>query len=160
VNSDCAFHSSQVDVLGPALLEALRLIEPQASTIPFYSTVIGDKANELTLDAAYWVRNMRQPVRFAQAIDRMCADDNDVFVEISPASDSIAGDVRAKRAASRALNATRYVRILVNAGRFGDVVHTRRRGSMGLALFARALHIAAAICLASTALLGQRIINA
>ncbi|WP_345397009.1 polyketide synthase dehydratase domain-containing protein [Nonomuraea salmonea] len=36
------------------------------------------------LDAAYWVRNLREPVRFWPAVERLVAEGHDTFVEISP----------------------------------------------------------------------------
>ena len=49
-----------------------------------YSTVTGEVEDGLALDAAYWVRNLRQPVLLSKAVERCSEDDHEVFVEVSP----------------------------------------------------------------------------
>ena len=49
-----------------------------------YSTVTGEIEDGRALDAAYWVRNLRQPVLLSTAVERLLEDGHDVFVEISP----------------------------------------------------------------------------
>ena len=52
--------------------------------MPLYSTVTGEVEDGLALDAAYWVRNLRQPVLLSKVVERLLEDGHDVFVEISP----------------------------------------------------------------------------
>ncbi len=68
----------------PALLEALAHIRPRPTTLPLYSTVTGQLAVGTELDAEYWWRNVRQPVRFAEAIERLLDQNQNTFLEISP----------------------------------------------------------------------------
>jgi acyl transferase domain-containing protein/acyl carrier protein len=84
IRVDYASHSPQVDPLRPDLLEALEGIRPRSSSVPLYSTVTGEIENGRALDAAYWVRNLRQPVLFSTAVERLLEDGHDVFVEVSP----------------------------------------------------------------------------
>jgi acyl transferase domain-containing protein len=84
INVDVASHSPQMDPLKPELLRVLEGLQPQAATIPIYSTVSGEISDGSTFDAAYWVRNLRQPVLFAAMIQRLLEADHAVFVEISP----------------------------------------------------------------------------
>ncbi|WP_460400130.1 SDR family NAD(P)-dependent oxidoreductase [Actinophytocola sediminis] len=81
---DTAGHSAQVDVLRERLMRDLAPVAPMASTIPFYSTVTGQRLDTTTMDAHYWYRNMREPVEFERATKALLADDHHVFVEVSP----------------------------------------------------------------------------
>ena len=84
VKVDVAAHSPQVDPLRGALLAALAEITPQSEAIPMYSTVDGKRRDGHTLDATYWVRNLREPVRFAAAVEQLLTDGHTIFIEISP----------------------------------------------------------------------------
>ncbi|MFJ1751293.1 SDR family NAD(P)-dependent oxidoreductase [Streptomyces sp. NPDC088116] len=82
---DTAGHSPQVETLREHLLEVLAPVTPRRFDIPFYSTVTGGPlADAAELDAAYWYRNMREPVEFEQATRALIADGHDVFLETSP----------------------------------------------------------------------------
>ncbi|MFJ9960540.1 acyltransferase domain-containing protein, partial [Streptomyces avermitilis] len=54
------------------------------SGVPFFSTVEGTWLDTTTLDAAYWYRNLHQPVRFSDAVQALADDGHRVFVEVSP----------------------------------------------------------------------------
>jgi len=84
VEVDVASHSCQVDGLRGELLAALAGLAPRPGLVPMYSTVTGAVGDGRDLDAAYWVRNLRQPVLFADAIERAAADGHDIVVEVSP----------------------------------------------------------------------------
>ncbi|MGH3969841.1 MAG: acyltransferase domain-containing protein, partial [Mycobacterium sp.] len=79
VNMEVASHTSLMDPILPELASALADLAPKAPTIPFLSTVSDNPA----LDAAYWVANVRQPVRLRQAIST-AAERHATFIEISP----------------------------------------------------------------------------
>ncbi|MDZ7335182.1 MAG: amino acid adenylation domain-containing protein [candidate division KSB1 bacterium] len=81
---DVASHNPQVEHLKYELMEILKDIRPQSGHIPFYSTVAGRILNGADLDATYWGRNLREPVRFATAIDQLVHDDFSVFLELNP----------------------------------------------------------------------------
>ncbi|MEU0008750.1 thioesterase domain-containing protein, partial [Streptomyces sp. NPDC006314] len=55
----------------------------QSSGIPFFSTVVGDWADTALLDAGYWYRNLRQSVRFEEAVRALAEQDHAAFVEVS-----------------------------------------------------------------------------
>jgi phthiocerol/phenolphthiocerol synthesis type-I polyketide synthase A len=57
-------------------------LAPKTPTIRFIST-IADTAAAPTLDADYWVANVRQPVRLRQAI-ATAAENHATFIEVSP----------------------------------------------------------------------------
>jgi acyl transferase domain-containing protein/NADPH:quinone reductase-like Zn-dependent oxidoreductase/acyl carrier protein len=63
---DYAFHSAAMDEVEHSLRESLRGLRPVPPRIPFLSTVSGTALEGLA-DADYWWRNLRAPVRFADA---------------------------------------------------------------------------------------------
>ncbi|PQP41730.1 type I polyketide synthase [Mycolicibacterium austroafricanum] len=84
VNMVVASHTALMDPVLPDIRAALAGIEPNIPTLPFLSTVTGADSAPV-LDADYWVANVRQPVKFSQAIVAAAAD-NGTFIEISPHS--------------------------------------------------------------------------
>ncbi|MFC9271031.1 type I polyketide synthase [Streptomyces zhihengii] len=86
-----AAHSPEVESLREEALAALAGITPRAAAIPFYSAVDGGPVDGTALDAAYWYRNMRSPVRFAPAVTAMLNDGFRAFVEPSPYPSLTAG---------------------------------------------------------------------
>lgn len=84
VDVDYASHSPHMDVLLPALRERLTGLAPAEAGIAFYSSVTGERAAGPELDAEYWCRNLREPVRFDRALERLRADGFGTFVEVSP----------------------------------------------------------------------------
>ncbi|MEV7561055.1 type I polyketide synthase, partial [Streptomyces sp. NPDC089795] len=83
INVDYASHNAQMDPLLPALAEGFEGIVPRSSDLAFYSTVTGRVADGAELDGGYWCRNLREPVRFDRALERLLGDGHGVFVEIS-----------------------------------------------------------------------------
>ncbi|CAL9279207.1 3-ketoacyl-CoA thiolase [Streptomyces sp. SudanB182_2057] len=81
---DYAAHSVQVEAVRERLLTDLSDVRPHSAAIPFYSTVTGEPVDTSALDAGYWYRNLREPVRFDLATARLTADGHEVFVEVSP----------------------------------------------------------------------------
>ncbi len=82
VEVDVASHHATVDPILGALRADLADIRPLAPSIPVYSTVRpGETAP--TMDAQYWVENLRQPVMFGAAI-AAAAERFGTFVEVSP----------------------------------------------------------------------------
>ncbi|MFJ1584957.1 SDR family NAD(P)-dependent oxidoreductase [Streptomyces sp. NPDC088197] len=84
IDVDYASHSAQVDAIRDEVVQALSGIEPRSSQVPFYSTVTGGRIDTSTLDAAYWVTNLRQEVRFDETVRALLADGFGYFVESSP----------------------------------------------------------------------------
>jgi acyl transferase domain-containing protein/thioesterase domain-containing protein len=79
-----AGHSPYVEPLREQLMEACSPIEPRDGEIAFYSTVTADRFESAGLGTDYWYRNVREPVRFEQAIRRLLDDGFRTFVEVSP----------------------------------------------------------------------------
>ncbi|MFG3158218.1 type I polyketide synthase, partial [Streptomyces sp. NPDC048219] len=80
---DYASHSAHVEQIEDVLLQDLAGIAPQASSVPFYSTVTGGVLDTASLDAGYWYRNLRQTVRFADTVRALLDDGFRLFVESS-----------------------------------------------------------------------------
>ncbi|MGC5411210.1 acyltransferase domain-containing protein, partial [Streptomyces sp. DT225] len=83
INVDYASHNAQMDPLLPGLAERFTDLAPTAPEIDFYSTVTEEVVSGAELDGGYWCRNLRQPVRFDRALERLLQDGHGVFVEIS-----------------------------------------------------------------------------
>ncbi|MFE9708438.1 SDR family NAD(P)-dependent oxidoreductase [Streptomyces sp. NPDC005930] len=82
---DYGFHNSAMDPIREPLLSALAALRSSQPSLPFASTVTGTLLEgDQPLDAEYWWRNVREPVRFASAVEALVARDFDVFVEIGP----------------------------------------------------------------------------
>jgi len=84
VNVDVASHSPQMDPLRADLLAQLKELKPRPATLAICSTVLASMTDGAGFDAAYWVRNLRQPVLFSRSVQGLIADGHDTFVEISP----------------------------------------------------------------------------
>ena len=84
IDVDYASHSAHVDAVHTEVLSALAGITPHAGRVPFYSAVTGAPEPGESLDAAYWYRNLRAPVRFAETVRRLLDDGFALFVEASP----------------------------------------------------------------------------
>ena len=82
VNMEVASHTALMDPVLPELRSALADLTLQTPTIPFLSTVT-DPTTTPTLNADYWVDNVRQPVRFIHAVTA-AAEKYGTFIEISP----------------------------------------------------------------------------
>ncbi|MEV4503455.1 SDR family NAD(P)-dependent oxidoreductase [Streptomyces klenkii] len=88
---DYAAHSPQIERVRAQAGEGFAGISPLPGAVPFYSTVTGGQLDAAELGSGYWYRNMRQTVRFHDAIRSVLADGHDVFVEVSPHPVQLAG---------------------------------------------------------------------
>ncbi|WP_405180895.1 type I polyketide synthase [Nocardia sp. NBC_01377] len=84
ISVDYASHSPQVERLRDRLIGMFADIEVRRSEMAFYSTVTGAAHDTSGLDAEYWFRNLREPVRFDRAVRALLDDGYGVFVEASP----------------------------------------------------------------------------
>jgi acyl transferase domain-containing protein len=91
VKVDVASHSPQMDPLRADLLAALEGLAPGRPAVPLYSTVTGGTSADVPLDAVYWARNLREPVLFARAVERLAQDGHSIFLELSPHPILLAG---------------------------------------------------------------------
>jgi len=78
------YHSPVMDEIADELAEQMSFIEPKPARLPIYSTVSGALSTGEEWGAPYWPRNVRQPVRFAQAVEHALADGSTTFVELAP----------------------------------------------------------------------------
>ncbi|WP_410639157.1 SDR family NAD(P)-dependent oxidoreductase [Amycolatopsis sp. lyj-346] len=83
IDVDYASHSAHVELIEAELATALAGLKPRQADIPFYSTVDGDWLDTTRLDAGYWYRNLRQRVRFEEAIRELLSLQYQAFLEIS-----------------------------------------------------------------------------
>ncbi|MEU7306301.1 type I polyketide synthase, partial [Streptomyces sp. NPDC007206] len=82
---DYGSHSTHVEPLRGRILDALTGLEPRPADIPFRSSVTGDWLDDDTvLDAAYWYTNLRETVRFEDAVRGLLAAGHRAFIEVSP----------------------------------------------------------------------------
>ncbi len=79
-----AAHSPQVQEIREVLLEGCSSIETHTPNIPFYSALTAGPLDKERLDAEYWYRNLREPVRFERAVRALLADGRHKLVELSP----------------------------------------------------------------------------
>ncbi|WP_376772737.1 SDR family NAD(P)-dependent oxidoreductase [Streptomyces zagrosensis] len=81
---DYASHSAQVEEIRDRLLEELASVRPQAQSVPVYSSVTGGLLDAATADAAYWVRNLRETVRFEEVTQALIANGYRAWLEVGP----------------------------------------------------------------------------
>ncbi|MFE7517270.1 SDR family NAD(P)-dependent oxidoreductase, partial [Streptomyces sp. NPDC057540] len=81
---DYASHSARVEPVRETILAELDGIATSPTSVAWYSTVSGEPVHEESLEADYWYRNLREPVRFADTVRRMLDDGVRYFVELSP----------------------------------------------------------------------------
>ena len=79
-----AFHSHQMAAFQSELSRELEDLRPQPNALPMVSTVTGSLIRGEDLVAAYWGRNVREPVFFAKAIENLAEQGCDFFMEIGP----------------------------------------------------------------------------
>ncbi|MFI1400752.1 type I polyketide synthase [Streptomyces sp. NPDC020681] len=83
VDSDVAFHSSHVDPLLTELTAAAANLTIRPATIPVYATALEDPRANPPRDGRYWSANLRNPVRFAEAVTAAVEDGYRRFIEVS-----------------------------------------------------------------------------
>jgi len=81
---DFAFHSRAMDPFREDLLHDLRGLASRPPEALLVSTVTGDVVEAEELDAEYWWRNIRHPVRFTDAVTQLIRLGHRIFLEIGP----------------------------------------------------------------------------
>ncbi|HEX6911026.1 MAG TPA: acyltransferase domain-containing protein, partial [Longimicrobium sp.] len=80
-----AFHSAAMEPILDAFAAEVRRARPAAPRIPFLSNVTGDWITPAqATDAGYWVRHLRDTVRFADGVGRLLDDAGRVLLEVGP----------------------------------------------------------------------------
>jgi phthiocerol/phenolphthiocerol synthesis type-I polyketide synthase D len=83
VEVDVASHHPTIDPILPELRTALADLAPVTPKIPLISTVGQTNGVAPTFDADYWATNLRNPVRFSQAVAAAGAN-HSTFIEVTP----------------------------------------------------------------------------
>lgn len=81
---DYASHCPQVAPILADLKAALSDVVGMSAKVPVYSTALDDPRRHTAFDGQYWSRNLRQPVRFADAVTVALLDGHRTFIEVSP----------------------------------------------------------------------------
>ncbi|HSS75683.1 MAG TPA: acyltransferase domain-containing protein, partial [Thermoanaerobaculia bacterium] len=79
-----AFHTAQMEPFDAEVEAALSDLRPRSAIVPLISTVTGCAVEGSEMDGAYWRRNVRQPVRFGDAVAVLAAAGHTAFLEIGP----------------------------------------------------------------------------
>ncbi|MFK7804318.1 MAG: SDR family NAD(P)-dependent oxidoreductase [Anaerolineae bacterium] len=101
IQIDVAAHSPMLDPILDPFETHMRTVTLSPPKIPFISNVTGTwiTAEEAT-DPLYWVSHLRQPVRFADGITTLLAQENQVLLEVGPGQ-TLMGLVRSHPAKKR-----------------------------------------------------------
>ncbi len=81
---DFAFHSEWMDPIRDELMISLSGISSLPPTARLVSSVTGAVIEDAVLDTHHWWRNIRNPVRFAEATAALIGDGFRIFAEIGP----------------------------------------------------------------------------
>ena len=81
---DYAFHSPAMDAVKDDITGSLANLTLSKTTRQYYSTVTGGVLKGKSLDAHYWWENIRKPVLFAAAMEKLLDDGYQVFLEVGP----------------------------------------------------------------------------
>ena len=104
INGEVAYHSHQMDDLEAEIYEVLADTEPGKPNKVLYSTVTGSRVTKPMHDAAYWWKNVRQPVRFEAVIQKLARQGKTHYLEIGP-SRVLSGAIRQGLSKNSKLNA-------------------------------------------------------
>ncbi len=78
------YHSHLMDPILPVLRQELAGLAPRKPVVPLYSTVTAAEVTGPDWGAEYWPENVRQPVRFGDAISALIESGDRVFLEVGP----------------------------------------------------------------------------
>jgi amino acid adenylation domain-containing protein len=126
LNTSHAFHSAMMDPMLTEFSGAVRQIPNQPPKIPWVSTCTGRwmRPDDLT-DGEYWVRQVRQTVRFAEALELVIGDAQNMILEVGP------GQTLSQLAKQHA-NKQAHANVITSLGPVGE--HGRDLSSMLVAL--------------------------
>jgi acyl transferase domain-containing protein/NADPH:quinone reductase-like Zn-dependent oxidoreductase len=83
IDVDYASHTSAIDSVREEIAVQLAEVNCRPAKIPFFSTVTGGELGTAAINADYLVRNLRQTVRFNQAMRSLLDEGHTVFIEVS-----------------------------------------------------------------------------
>ncbi|MEA5465540.1 non-ribosomal peptide synthetase/type I polyketide synthase [Leptothoe sp. PORK10 BA2] len=106
-----AFHSAMMEPILDSFRERVNAVQRQAPEIPFISNVTGMwiTPSEAT-DPSYWVQHLRQTVRFAQGLELLLDEPDQILLEVGPgkALTTFALQHPSKSATHAVLSSTRH----------------------------------------------------
>jgi acyl transferase domain-containing protein/NADP-dependent 3-hydroxy acid dehydrogenase YdfG/acyl carrier protein len=108
---EVAYHSAHIEPMRDELLRRWAPVRPNAPRVALYSSVTGAGFDGESHDAAYWWRNLREPVRFVDAARAMISDGYRIFLEVGP----------------HPVLATYLRELLDESGAQGQTLHTLKR---------------------------------
>jgi acyl transferase domain-containing protein len=80
-----AFHSSMMEPAMPAIAQEVARLHPRPARLPIASTLEGRLADPAVFaDPGYWVRHLREPVRFLPAVKAAAALPGALLLEVGP----------------------------------------------------------------------------
>ncbi|HVR96985.1 MAG TPA: amino acid adenylation domain-containing protein [Thermoanaerobaculia bacterium] len=80
-----AFHSAMMDPMLPAFAERLRTVRFGEPTIPYVSGTTGDWVTaDQAADTNFWLRQLREPVRFGDGTGRLLEQRDWALLEVGP----------------------------------------------------------------------------
>ncbi|WP_089934764.1 type I polyketide synthase [Candidatus Entotheonella palauensis] len=85
LNTSHAFHSQMMDPILPPFGAVVERVALKPLQIPIVSTAQADWLTpELATDPQYWVRHLRQTVRFAESVEHVLGDPTWLLLEVGP----------------------------------------------------------------------------
>ncbi|TQE25655.1 acyltransferase domain-containing protein, partial [Streptomyces ipomoeae] len=78
------YHSARMELIKDELLESLADLKARPAQVPLHLTGREGTAHGTELDADYWWHNVRDSVRFQQAVERLADDGYRLFLEVGP----------------------------------------------------------------------------
>ncbi|MCF6439122.1 type I polyketide synthase [Pseudoalteromonas luteoviolacea] len=79
-----AFHSSMMAPMLAEFKQVAASIDYALPTLPVCSNVTGENVSDALTDPEYWVKQVRQPVRFSSGVQTLEAQGVTAFIEIGP----------------------------------------------------------------------------
>ncbi|TDD61614.1 SDR family NAD(P)-dependent oxidoreductase [Kribbella antibiotica] len=86
LRGEYAFHSAMLDPVLAEVREVAQLVTSRPPKLRVISTLTGQPESELLTDPEYWVRQAREAVRFADAVEWLAKDGTTTFAEVGPAA--------------------------------------------------------------------------
>ncbi|MEU8272525.1 type I polyketide synthase, partial [Sphaerisporangium sp. NPDC049002] len=81
---DYASHTPHIEALREELMATLDRVTPKPTEVAFCSSLAGGFIEPEELTTGYWYDNLRNPVRFEQAVGAFATYGSPLFVEVSP----------------------------------------------------------------------------
>jgi acetyltransferase-like isoleucine patch superfamily enzyme/acyl carrier protein len=79
-----AFHSAMMDPMLEAFAQRVRQVELRPPRIRYASNLTADWATDELAHPDYWVRHVRQTVRFAEGVRRLFEEPDQILLEVGP----------------------------------------------------------------------------